>query len=128
MQTETSSLPEEELRQLRQLFLQRLQHDRVKLEDLASKFASADAEPAGVLEEIRFFAHRLHGAAAIFAAHELSCSARVLEVAATTATTGCAGEMHPSMSSLLQSLYGQLTSLTQYGGTGLEIQAVNGAG
>jgi HPt (histidine-containing phosphotransfer) domain-containing protein len=109
MQTGASTLVDEELKQLGQLFQRRLQQDRAKLGVLAAKFASADAAPADVLEEIRFFAHRLHGAAAIFAAHELSHSARALEAAATTPTTGCAGEMHSSMSSLLDSLYGQLS-------------------
>jgi HPt (histidine-containing phosphotransfer) domain-containing protein len=99
--------PNEELNGLKLLFQRRLQDDLLTLGSLSSRFASADAAPATVLEEIRFFAHRLHGAAAIFEAHELARSAQALETAAARAVTGDARNT-PSVSSILQSLLGQL--------------------
>jgi hypothetical protein len=101
--------PNEELIELRLLFQRRLQDDLLTFGSLATRFAGADAAPATVLEEIRFFAHRLHGLAAIFEAHDLSREAQALEVAATLAVTGCAGNTFPSVSSILQSLLGQLS-------------------
>ncbi|MDB6009160.1 MAG: hypothetical protein JWL65_1410 [Gammaproteobacteria bacterium] len=101
--------PNEEIKELKLLFERRLQDDLLRLGSLAARFASVDAAPATVLEEIRFFAHRLHGAAAIFEAHELARSAQALEAAAALAVTGCAGNTSPSVSSILQSLLGQLS-------------------
>jgi HPt (histidine-containing phosphotransfer) domain-containing protein len=108
MATGTSTPPSEELKELSLLFHRRLQDDLLTLGSLAARFASADAAPATVLEEIRFFAHRLHGAAAIFEAHELARSAQALEAAAAIAWTGCAPT--PSVSSILQSLLRQLST------------------
>jgi HPt (histidine-containing phosphotransfer) domain-containing protein len=102
--------PNEEIKELKLLFQRRLQEDLLTLGSLASRFASADAAPATVLEEIRFFAHRLHGAAAIFEAHELATSAHALEAAAALAVTGDARDTPPSVSSILQNLLGQLTT------------------
>jgi HPt (histidine-containing phosphotransfer) domain-containing protein len=99
--------PNEALNGLKLLFQRRLQDDLLTLGSLAARFTSADAAPATVLEEIRFFAHRLHGAAAIFEAHELARSAQALETAAARAATGDARNT-PSVSSILQSLLGQL--------------------
>jgi HPt (histidine-containing phosphotransfer) domain-containing protein len=99
-----------EIKELKLLFQRRLQDDLLKLRSLASRFASADAAPATVLEEIRFFAHRLQGAAAIFEAQELARSAQALEAAAALAVTGCALNTPPSVSSALKSLLGELTT------------------
>jgi hypothetical protein len=101
--------PNEEIKDLTLLFQRRLQDDLLTLRSLAARFASVDAAPAAVLEEIRFFAHRLHGAAAIFEAHELARSAQALEAAAVLAVTGCARDTPPLVSSILQSLLGQLS-------------------
>jgi HPt (histidine-containing phosphotransfer) domain-containing protein len=79
MPTGTLIPPNEELKELGLLFKRRLQDDLLTLGSLAARFASADAAPGPLLEEIRFFAHRLHGVAAIFEAHELARSARALE-------------------------------------------------
>ena len=110
MPTGTLTPPNEELKELGLLFQRRLQDDLLALGSLAARFASADAAPGTVLEEIRFFAHRLHGAAAIFEAHELARSAQALEAAAALAVTGCGRNTPPSVSSILQSLLGQLST------------------
>ena len=91
------------------MFQRRLQDDLLTLGSLAARFANPDAVPATVLEEIRFFAHRLHGAAAIFEAHEVARSAQALEAAAALTVTGCARNTPPLVSSILQSLLGQLS-------------------
>jgi HPt (histidine-containing phosphotransfer) domain-containing protein len=103
------TLPVEESEELRMMFQRRLQDDLQTFGSLASRFVSADVAPAPVLEEVRDFAHRLRGAAAIFQAHELSRSAQVLEAAATLAVSGCARNTPPSLSSLLQTLLGQIS-------------------
>jgi HPt (histidine-containing phosphotransfer) domain-containing protein len=108
MPTGTLLPPNEELKALRLLFQRRMQDDLLMLGSLAARFASADSVPGTVLEEIRFFAHRLHGAAAIFEAHELARSAQALEAAAVLAVNGCARNTPPSVSSIMQSLLGQL--------------------
>jgi HPt (histidine-containing phosphotransfer) domain-containing protein len=110
MPTGTLTLPNEELKELGLLFQRRLQDDLLALGSLAARFASADAAPGIVLEEIRCFAHRLHGAAAIFGAHELAGSARALEAAAALPVTACGRNTPPSVSSILQSLLGQLST------------------
>jgi chemotaxis protein histidine kinase CheA len=98
----------EEIKELGLLFQRRLQDDLLTLESLAARFAQADATPASVLEEIRCFAHRLRGAAAIFEAHELARAAQALEAAATLAVSDGASNTPHSMSSILHSLRGQL--------------------
>lgn len=110
MPTGTLLPPNEELKELGLLFERRLQNDLLTLGSLAARFASADAAPGPVLEEIRFFAHRLHGAAAIFEAHELARSARALEAAVALAVTGCARNTPSSVSSILETLLGQLST------------------
>jgi HPt (histidine-containing phosphotransfer) domain-containing protein len=110
MPTGTLTPPNEELKALGLLFQRRLRDDLQTLESLAAKFASADTAPGIVLEEIRFFAHRLRGAAAIFEAHELARSAQALEAAAALAVTGRGRNTPPSVSSILQCLLGQLST------------------
>jgi len=110
MATGTLTPRNEELKELGLLFQRRLQDDLLALGSLAARFASADAAPGSVLEEIRCFAHRLHGAAAIFQAHELARSAQALEAAAALAVTGCGRNTPPSVSSILQTLLGQLST------------------
>jgi HPt (histidine-containing phosphotransfer) domain-containing protein len=110
MPTGTLTPPNPELKELGLLFQRRLQEDLLTLGSLATRFASADAAPGTVLEEIRFFAHRLHGAAAIFEAHELARSAQALEAATALAVNGCARNTPPSVSSILQTLLGQLST------------------
>jgi HPt (histidine-containing phosphotransfer) domain-containing protein len=109
MPTGTSTPANEDLEALRLLFQRRLQDDLLTLGTLASRFASADAASGAVLEEIRLFAHRMHGAAAIFEAHELVRPAQALEDAAASAVSGCAHNTSPSVSSILQSLLEQLS-------------------
>ena len=110
MPTGTLIPPNEELKGLGLLFKRRLQEDLLTLGSLAARFASADAAPGSVLEEIRCFAHRLHGAAAIFEAHELARTAGALEAAVALAVTGCALNTPPSVSSILETLLGQLST------------------
>ena len=102
--------PDEASKELGVMFQRRLQDDLLMLGSLASRFSSPDVAPATVLEEIRFFAHRLRGAAAIFQAHELARSAQALEAAAALAVTGCGRNTPPSVSSILQTLLGQLST------------------
>jgi HPt (histidine-containing phosphotransfer) domain-containing protein len=105
----TLTPPNEELKALGVLFQRRLQEDLLTLGSLAARFAGTELVPGTVLEEIRFFAHRLQGAAAIFEAHELARSAQALEAAAALAGTGSEPNAPPSVSSTLQGLLAQLS-------------------
>jgi hypothetical protein len=68
--------------QLQSAFYTRLRKDRVRLVVLGTTLAHAGADPKSVLEDLRTFAHRLRGAAAIFDAAEIRDAAQALEVAA----------------------------------------------
>jgi HPt (histidine-containing phosphotransfer) domain-containing protein len=52
---------------------------------LAAALARADADPAIIFEDIRLFAHRVHGAAALFGAPDIGSVADALEQAAISA-------------------------------------------
>jgi Hpt domain len=71
--------------ELRALFSDGLQADRVRLTALAASLARAADDPAAIFESMRVFAHKLRGAAAIFDFPQLGVAAGGLESAAVLA-------------------------------------------
>ena len=71
--------------QLQLAFYERLRKDRTALTVLGTALAHALGNPAPVLQELRTFAHKLRGAAAIFGAFAVRDAAQDLEVAAHAA-------------------------------------------
>src|ERR1700733_8960193 len=67
----TQTEPDDPFEQLRAAFHLRLRSDAVRLAVLAAALARADADPAIIFEDIRLFAHRVRGAAALFGAPDI---------------------------------------------------------
>jgi HPt (histidine-containing phosphotransfer) domain-containing protein len=71
--------------EVRQSFIVRLGAEQEQLAILSQALQGAEEFPVGILEELERFAHRLRGAAAVFALPELRDAAKVLELAASAA-------------------------------------------
>jgi HPt (histidine-containing phosphotransfer) domain-containing protein len=82
----TPSAPDDRFEELRDAFYVRLRADRVRLTTLAAALARAEGDPACIFDNIRLFAHRVRGAAAIFEASEIGTAAHGLEQAAGSAS------------------------------------------
>jgi HPt (histidine-containing phosphotransfer) domain-containing protein len=78
-------LPDDTFEQLQLAFYERLRKDRAGLAILGTALARAVTNPTPALEDLRTFAHRLRGAAAIFGAAEIRDAAQDLEVASYAA-------------------------------------------
>lgn len=76
---------DEQLEQVRSAFYSRLRSDRRRLITLCAALTRAGTEPEPHFEDIRMFAHRLRGAAAIFEAVEVGSAAHALEDAVVSA-------------------------------------------
>lgn len=98
--------------QLRAAFYARLRKDRARLVELGTRLSGSDPEPAQTFEEVRAFAHRLLGAAAIFGATELREAAQTLEVAAHAAQKSQASHKDTRVWSALAHLADLLASMT----------------
>jgi len=82
-----AAAPDDPLETLRSAFHFRLRSDRLQLTTLAAALARADGDTACIHEDIRLFAHRLRGAAAIFEATDIGTAAHALEQAASCVLT-----------------------------------------
>ena len=101
----TSGDPFEELRDL---FFSRLRTERVRLTELAAALAHAEGNPVHTFEEIRLFAHRLRGGAAIFETPEVGTAANALEQAAAAASEAQADGCYASVRTALDDLLDRL--------------------
>jgi HPt (histidine-containing phosphotransfer) domain-containing protein len=103
--------------ELRNAFYARLRSDRVRLTTLGAALARAEEDPVCVFEDIRVFAHRLRGAAAIFEVPEISLPAKVLEEAAGAASNAHADNSDASVWTALENLVDRLAIMS---GRGIE--------
>jgi HPt (histidine-containing phosphotransfer) domain-containing protein len=97
--------------QLRAAFHARLREDRARLVVLGTRLSGSDPDPAQTFEEVRAFAHRLLGAAAIFGATDLREAAQTLEIAAHAAQKSQASHKDTQVWSALAHLADLLASM-----------------
>jgi HPt (histidine-containing phosphotransfer) domain-containing protein len=81
----TPAAVDDEFDRIRATFYARLRCDRMRLTTLATSLSRVEGHPAGVFKALQGLAHRIRGAAAVFAAPELGGAAYALEQAATAA-------------------------------------------
>jgi len=98
----------QELEHYRVALHDRLRRDRVRLTTLSATLARAEQDAACSFEEIRAFAHRLGGTAAVFEADEITAAAHTLEQAANRALSTNAGHFDPPVWTALETLCEQL--------------------
>ena len=99
---------EDPFEELRDLFFSRLRTERVRLTELAAVLAHAEGDPVHTFEEIRLFAHRLRGGAAIFETPEVGVAANALEQAAASALGAHADTSYASVRAALDDLLDRL--------------------
>jgi HPt (histidine-containing phosphotransfer) domain-containing protein len=81
--------------EVRQSFIVRLGAEQAQLAVFSRALQGAEAIPVEVLRQLERFAHRLRGAAAMFALPELRDASKVLELAASAAMARLApGNVH----------------------------------
>jgi HPt (histidine-containing phosphotransfer) domain-containing protein len=97
--------------ELRDAFHARLRSDQVRLLVLAAALACADTDPAPVFEDIRVFAHRVRGAAAVFGVPDVGAVADALEQAAISATSAHAENSDPTVCTALEALAERLAAV-----------------
>ena len=98
--------------EIRELFLARLRSDRVRLTVLSAALSRAEGDPAHIFEDMRLFAHRLRGGAAIFETPEVGIAANALEQAAASASIVHADRFDPSVWRALENLLDRLAIVT----------------
>jgi HPt (histidine-containing phosphotransfer) domain-containing protein len=104
-------VPEDPFDELRDVFHARLRSDQVRLLVLAASLACADTDPAPVFEDIRVFAHRVRGAAAVFGAADIGVIADALEQAAISAASAHAENSDPTVCTALEALAERLATV-----------------
>jgi|SRR5581483_7849617 len=104
----TDRASDAELEHFRVALHDRLRRDRVRLTTLSAALARAEQDAACSFEEIRAFAHRLGGTAAVFDADEITAAAHSLEQAANRALSTHAGHFDPPVWTALETLCEQL--------------------
>jgi HPt (histidine-containing phosphotransfer) domain-containing protein len=98
------STPSREFEKLRSAFQLRLVRERANLENLAAALTRADGGSALAFEQLRFSAHRLHGAAAVFETFEVADAASALENASALAWSANADKSDVAVSTALRGL------------------------
>jgi chemotaxis protein histidine kinase CheA len=111
--TATTSVCDDTFEELQSAFYVRLREDRVRLVVLGTKLSGSGANPAQAFEEVRMFAHRLRGAAAIFGAAEVRDAAQALELATQAAQSELATREDSRVWSALALLSDLLASMTE---------------
>lgn len=101
----------EQFERYRAAFHDRLQSARLRLALLTAMLARAEQDPRCAFEEIRLFAHRLRGGAAIFDAREVALAAGTLERAANRALSAQAIHSDPAVRTAVGGLCEQLSAL-----------------
>ena len=109
----TQTVPDDPFKELRAAFNVRLGSDAVRLAVLAATLARADADPAVIFEDIRLFAHRVRGAAALFEAPDIASVADALEQAAISAANAHAENSDASIWSALEALALRLAAVNR---------------
>jgi HPt (histidine-containing phosphotransfer) domain-containing protein len=71
---------------LRNVFRERIESERVHLVSLSAALARAEDDAAWIFEDLQFRAHRLQGGASIFELPDLARAAHALEQAAVSAS------------------------------------------
>jgi hypothetical protein len=87
--------PFREFEGLGDIFLARLQTERVHLATLSASLARSEDSPRAIFEELRFRARRLGGTAGIFEAAVIAAAAHALEQAATDAVRSESDHTNP---------------------------------
>ena len=107
---------EDPFEEVRDAFFARLRSDRVRLTTFAAALAHSEGDPTCTFEDIRLFAHRLRGGAAIFDTPEVGIAANALEQAAASASVAHADRSDASVRAALQNLLDRLAIVTGQGG------------
>jgi HPt (histidine-containing phosphotransfer) domain-containing protein len=102
---------EDEFESLRNEFHARLQRERLQLTVLAAALTRSDGDSNGIFESLRQFAHRMHGAAAIFESTDVANAAHALERASVSAVLANAGSTDPSVWTALVTLVDMLATM-----------------
>jgi hypothetical protein len=95
--------------EIRQSFIVLLGAEQERLAYLRHALQAADGFPVAVFEELERFAHRLRGAAAVFALPQLRDAAGVLELASSAALARHASNRDPRLRRSTRMLAAQLT-------------------
>jgi HPt (histidine-containing phosphotransfer) domain-containing protein len=103
--------PDDPFDELQGTFYARLRSDLICLMVLTAALACADANPGPIFEDIRVFAHRIRGAAALFGAPDIGIVADALEQAAICAANGGARNTDASVCAALEALTEQLVAV-----------------
>jgi len=107
----TQIVPDDPFEELQGAFQARLRSDLVRLMALGAALACADADPAPIFEDIRVFAHRVRGAAALFGAPDIGVVADALEQAAISAANAHASNLDDSVCTALEALTERLAAV-----------------
>jgi chemotaxis protein histidine kinase CheA len=107
----------EQFERYRAAFHDRLRGDRVRLTLLTAMLARAEQDPRCAVEEIRVFAHRLRGGAALFGAREVAIAASALERAANRALSAHGQHIDAAVRTALETLCEQLSAMVSRIGT-----------
>jgi HPt (histidine-containing phosphotransfer) domain-containing protein len=81
----STSVEQDRFEELRDIFHARLRSDQIRLTTLSALLAREEGDASRTFDDIRQFAHRLCGAAAIFESPEIVAAAEALETAARAA-------------------------------------------
>jgi HPt (histidine-containing phosphotransfer) domain-containing protein len=98
---------------LNELFVTRLQSERVHFVTLSAALARAEECPGGIFDDLNFRAHRLKGAAATFDFPELAGAAGALERASFAAATAHAAHTDTNVWTALVALVDMLGVIDQ---------------
>jgi hypothetical protein len=108
----------EQFERYRAAFHDRLRGDRVRLTLLTAMLARAEQDQRCIVEEIRVFAHRLRGGAALFDAREVAIAAGALERAANRALSPQGHHFDAAVRTTLETLCEQVSAMVSRTGTG----------
>ncbi len=98
--------------EVRLSFCARLPGEAARLATLSTALNAAHQRPAAVFTDLREFAHRLRGAAAVFEEFALSAAAKALEYAAMAALAAGADSQDAALAAAMRALAVQLAQLT----------------
>lgn len=107
----TRMVPDDPFDELQGAFYARLRSDLVRLMVLGAALATADIDPMPIFEDIRVFAHRVRGAAALFGAPDICGVAYTLEQAAISAANAHAANSDACVCTALEALTERLATV-----------------
>jgi HPt (histidine-containing phosphotransfer) domain-containing protein len=112
MRSIDAAVEQDRFEELRGIFHARLRNDQVRLTTLSAVLAREESDARRTFDDIRQFAHRLCGAAAIFESPEIVAAAEALEKAARAAHAGQSNHSDAEVWAALERLTQQLTLST----------------